>query len=55
MITGRRTFAYASLPDGLYAVAGYNSDYLASAERLAILSCQECLPPSIDVSPLSLS
>jgi hypothetical protein len=54
MLTGRRTFAYASLPDGLYAAAGYNVDYLTSAERLPVFTCVACTPPDIEVSPLSL-
>ena len=37
MITGRRTYGYASLPDALYAVSGYGANYLTSAERLVQL------------------
>jgi hypothetical protein len=51
MITGRRTYAYASLPEALYAVAGYNGTFLTAAERLPILVCEPCPPPEAEVTP----
>jgi uncharacterized repeat protein (TIGR01451 family) len=55
MITGRRTYGYATLPDALYAVAGYNSTFLTAAERLPIFECPSCglQFPDIVVDPLS--
>jgi hypothetical protein len=42
MITGRRTYGYASTDDALYAVAGYNGTFLQAAERLTYLECPGC-------------
>jgi uncharacterized repeat protein (TIGR01451 family) len=42
MITARRTFGYATLPEGLYATAGYNGTFLTSAERIAPFECPYC-------------
>jgi hypothetical protein len=55
MIQGRRTYAYASLPEALYAVAGYNGTYLTTAERLPAFDCPPCIEANIDVSPLSMA
>jgi hypothetical protein len=56
MIEGRRTFAYASLPDALYAIAGYNGAFLATAERLPAFVCPPCSAgPDIEVTPAYLS
>ncbi|NJD61074.1 MAG: hypothetical protein C3F13_18420 [Anaerolineales bacterium] len=55
MIQGRRTYAYASLPDTLYAVAGYNGSFLTSAERLPTFTCPACIevlgPPLNAIQP----
>ena len=55
MLQGRRTYGYASLPDALYAVAGYNGTFLTSAERLPAFLCPPCTDTNIDVSPLNMS
>ncbi len=43
MLQGRRTYGYASLTEAIYAVAGWNGTYLATAERMPVVACE---PPN---------
>ena len=49
MIQGRRTYGYASLPEAIYAVAGWNGAYLTTAERMPVVAC-EAPNPAITLS-----
>jgi hypothetical protein len=55
MIAGRRTFAYVSLPNALYAVAGFDGDFMTSAERLPYVACEGCQPNDVNIRPYSLN
>ncbi len=49
MIQGRRTYGYASLPEAIYAVSGFNGTFLTTAERMPVVAC-EAPNPEITLS-----
>ncbi len=47
MIQARRTYGYASLPEAVYAVAGFNGAFLTTAERMPVVVCE---PPTLAIT-----